>query len=115
MLENKRITVAMSGGIDSAVAALLLSREGADVSGATMRLCKRILPDGADAADTDIADARAICDKLGIEHRVYSFEDEFYRSVIKNFIDTYIGGGTPNPCIVCNKNIKFGLLLEHEL
>ena len=115
MLENKRITVAMSGGIDSAVAALLLSREGANVSGATMRLCKRILPDGADAADTDIADAKAICDKLGVEHRVYSFEDEFYRSVIKNFIDTYIGGGTPNPCIVCNKNIKFGLMLEHEL
>ena len=61
MLENKRITIAMSGGIDSAVAALLLSREGAFVSGATMRLCKRILPDGSDAADTDIADAKAIC------------------------------------------------------
>lgn len=115
MLENKKITIAMSGGIDSAVAALLLSGDGALVSGATMRLCKRILSDGSDASDTDIRDAKAICDKLGIAHRVYSFEDEFYRSVIKNFIDTYMNGGTPNPCIVCNKNIKFGLMLDKEL
>ena len=115
MLDNKKITVAMSGGIDSAVAALLLSREGADVSGATMRLCKRILTDSNDASDTDIADAKAICDKLQIEHRVYSFEDEFYRTVIKNFIDTYLNGGTPNPCIVCNKTIKFGLMLDEEI
>ena len=115
MLDNKKITVAMSGGIDSAVAALLLSREGADVSGATMRLCKRILADSNDASDTDIADAKAICDKLQIEHRVYSFEDEFYRTVIKNFIDTYLNGGTPNPCIVCNKTIKFGLMLDEEI
>ena len=115
MLNDKKITVAMSGGIDSAVAALLLSRDGASVSGATMRLCKRILADGSDASDTDIADAKAICDKLGIEHRIYSFQDEFYQSVIKNFIDVYMSGGTPNPCIVCNKTIKFGLMLDKEL
>lgn len=115
MFQNKKITVAMSGGIDSAVAALLLFDKGAEVSGATMQLCKRLTSDGSDAANTDIADAKAICDRLGIQHRVYSFEDEFYRSVIKNFIDTYMNGGTPNPCIVCNKNIKFGLMLDREL
>ena len=115
MLENKNVTVAMSGGIDSAVAALLLSREGANISGATMRLCQRLLSDGRDAADTDIADARAICDKLGIEHRVYDFKSQFHDTVIRNFVDTYMNGGTPNPCIVCNKTIKFGLMLDEEL
>lgn len=115
MLKNKKITIAMSGGIDSAVAALLLSREGAEISGATMRLCQRLLPDGNDASDTDITDAKAICDKLGIIHRVYDFKKEFHSTVIKNFIDTYIGGGTPNPCIVCNKTIKFGIMLDEEL
>ena len=115
MLENKNVTVAMSGGIDSAVAALLLSRDGANISGATMRLCQRLLPDGRDGADTDIADAKAICDKLGIEHRVYDFKNQFHDTVIKNFIDTYMNGGTPNPCIVCNKTIKFGLMLDEEL
>ena len=115
MLENKKVTVAMSGGIDSAAAALLLSREGAEISGATMRLCQRLLPDGNDASDTDISDAKAICDRLGIEHRVYDFKERFHSTVIKNFIDTYISGGTPNPCIVCNKTIKFGIMLDEEI
>ena len=88
MLKNKKITIAMSGGIDSAVAALLLSREGAEISGATMRLCQRLLPDGNDASDIDITDAKAICDKLGIIHRVYDFKKEFhsYRKVIFIFV-----------------------------
>lgn len=115
MSENKKITVAMSGGIDSAVAALLLKDQDFDVSGATMKLCNKILPDGIDGADIDIADAKAICDKLAINHRVYDFKDKFSQTVIKDFIDTYISGGTPNPCIVCNKQIKFGIMLDKEI
>lgn len=105
----------MSGGIDSAVAALLLKDSGYDVYGATMRLCERILKDGTDATSADIEDARAICDRLGISHRVLDLRDEFHSTVIRNFIDTYMNGATPNPCIVCNKLLKFGALLDHEL
>ena len=115
MNTNKKVTVAMSGGIDSAVAALLVKNQGYYATGATMKLCDKLLPDGTDASLTDINDARAICDKLGIEHKVYDLQGEFKSSVIKNFIDTYMMGATPNPCIVCNRLLKFGRLLDSEL
>lgn len=111
-MEKKKLTVAMSGGIDSAVAALISINEGYEVSGATMRLCKKLDKDGNDTFEQDIADARAVCDRIGISHRVYSLEESFHNTVIRDFIDTYIAGGTPNPCIVCNKLLKFGLLLD---
>ena len=114
-MENKKVTVAMSGGIDSAVAALLIQRQGYQTTGATMKLCEKILPDGSDASATDINDAKAICDRLEISHKVYDLSDEFSQVVIRDFIDTYMHGGTPNPCIVCNKNLKFGKLLELEI
>ena len=107
-MENKKVTVAMSGGIDSAVAALLIQRQGYQTTGATMKLCEKILPDGSDASATDINDAKAICDRLEISHKVYDLSAEFSQVVVKDFIDTYMHGGTPNPCIVCNKNLKFG-------
>ncbi len=111
---NKKVTVAMSGGIDSAVAALLIKEQGYEASGATMKLCERILADGSDATLSDIKDARDICERLGIEHRVYHLSDEFHSTVIKNFIDTYMDGATPNPCIVCNRLLKLGKLLDLE-
>ncbi len=114
-MSKKKVTVAMSGGIDSAVAALLVKNQGYGVSGATMKLCERILTDGSDATLTDISDARDICARLGIEHRVYQLSDEFKATVIKDFIDTYMDGATPNPCIVCNRLLKFGKLLDIEL
>ncbi len=113
-MNNKKVTVAMSGGIDSAVAALLVKDQGYEVSGATMKLCERILPNGSDATLSDISDARDICARLGIEHRVHHLSDEFRATVIKDFIDTYMDGATPNPCIVCNRLLKFGKLLELE-
>lgn len=113
--DTKSVTVAMSGGIDSAVAALMVSQAGYTVSGATMQLCKKISYDGADITNNDISDARSICNALGIAHRVYAFENEFHSSVIKNFIDTYLCGGTPNPCVLCNRLMKFGLLMDKEL
>ncbi len=114
-MSDIRIAVAMSGGIDSAVAAWLLKESGAETYGITMKLCKRLLSDGTDASLSDIDDARAICAKLGIEHKVYDMSDEFHETVIRDFTDTYIAGRTPNPCIVCNKLLKFGRLLDTEL
>ena len=83
---RNKVTVAMSGGIDSAVAATLLVDAGYDVSGATMKLCPKLDSDGNDLSDVDIADAKAVCDRIGIEHRVYSLENEFHSTVIKDFI-----------------------------
>ena len=112
MNEIKKVAVAMSGGIDSAVAALLVKEMGYDAIGATMRVCQRLLSDGSDGVDIDISDAREICEKLKISHEVYDFQSEFHEAVIKNFIDTYLEGGTPNPCVVCNRALKFGILLD---
>ena len=105
----------MSGGIDSAVAAFLLQQKGYSVSGATMKVCKRTLPDGRDVTLSDIDDAKQICQALGIEHKLYYLEEVFKNTVIKNFIDAYLKGETPNPCVVCNNYLKFGRLLELEL
>lgn len=115
MNKKMNVTVAMSGGIDSAVAALLAIEQGYNVTGATMRLCSKMLKDGTDGTSSDIDDAEKICRALGIEHRVYDMSSLFHKTVIKDFIDTYLGGGTPNPCIVCNKLLKFGAMLEAEL
>ena len=115
-MNNKiKVAVAMSGGIDSAVAALLIKDAGYEAIGTTMRLCRRILPDGTDAIENDIHDAKLICNNLAIEHRVFDLSNEFKAKVINNFIETYLHGATPNPCIVCNKHLKFGSLLDIAL
>ena len=114
-MKNKKVTVAMSGGIDSAVAALLVLRDGYDTCGATMKLCEKVSDDGIDLAEQDVADARAVCERIGIEHFVYDMSREFHATVINDFIDTYYKGGTPNPCIVCNKHLKFGCLLDEAI
>ena len=107
MMQVKRIAVAMSGGVDSSAAALLLQRQGYDLMGATMHL----LP----SQESDITDAKSSCDRLGISHTVYDFSNEFERLVIRPFIAVYEAGGTPNPCIVCNRFMKFGVLLDAVL
>ena len=113
MDKNSKIAVAMSGGVDSGVSALLIKRAGYDVFGATMRLYS---PCGQpSSAEQDIADAKALCSSIGIDYRVYDFTDKFRSKVINDFITTYIEGGTPNPCIVCNKHLKFGALLDGAL
>lgn len=111
-----RVLTAMSGGVDSSAAACLLVRAGYDVTGVTLRLYPDGDACGADAscrALRDARDARAVCDKLGIGHIVLDFHDLFHEAVISRFIADYRAGKTPNPCVDCNRFIKFGALLSH--
>ena len=111
-----KILVAMSGGVDSAVTASLLRNEGFDVIGATMKLyCpgQVLHPDenGMMIGD-DIEDAKAVARRLGIRHMVLDCEDAFRREVVSAFIDAYEKAKTPNPCMVCNRTLKFGLVMD---
>jgi tRNA-specific 2-thiouridylase len=109
MMEN--ILVAMSGGVDSAVAALLLKQRfgsTAEIAGATFRLWKI---GGADNSG-DIRDAKAVCAQLGLKHYVMEFSDIFQKEVVAPFAGAYEAGETPNPCVVCNEKIKFGAFLQ---
>lgn len=103
----------MSGGVDSS-AALLLLKEKYDVTGATMKLFRQNEICGKCSAK-DIEDARAVAEKLGVPHLVIPLEEEFADLIMKDFADTYLNGGTPNPCVRCNKHIKFGALLDWAL
>ena len=101
-----KIAVGMSGGIDSTVSAFLLKQEGHDVLGITMKLFN-------DLKSEEIVDnAKKICDEIGIKHVVLDLEKEFKEIVINNFIESYKEGKTPNPCVLCNKYFKFGLLYD---
>ena len=108
---NKAL-IAMSGGVDSSVAAHLAIKQGFDCVGATMRLYENKLCNKPCGNESDIADAKAVCDKLSIEHLVFDFSNEFEEQIIKRFIHVYDNGATPNPCVDCNRLIKFGKLLE---
>ena len=112
----KKVTVGMSGGVDSSVAALLLLEQGYDVTGVTLRLRGGRLAAGTGAAgERDIEDARRVCGVLGIEHRVLDLSDAFCRCVVDPFVSAYLAGRTPNPCVLCNKTIKFGAMLDAAL
>lgn len=95
----KKVLVGMSGGVDSSVCALLLKQQGYDVYGATMDLWN---PD-----ENIYEDAKNVCNKLDIPHYVIDFKDEFNKCVIRNFIEEYTNSRTPNPCVECNKYLKF--------
>ena len=106
-----RVTVCISGGVDSAVAALLLKRAGHELAG----LLLRVLPAGAcdDHWKATLEAAGAVCDALGIPLEVLDVSGEFEREVIAAFARGYAEGLTPNPCVICNPAIKWGLALEH--
>ena len=111
-----KILVAMSGGVDSAVTASLLRNEGLDVVGATMKLyCpgQVLHPDenGLMIGD-DIEDAKAVARRLGIRHMTLDCEEAFRREVVSAFIDAYEKAKTPNPCVICNRSLKFGLVMD---
>jgi tRNA-specific 2-thiouridylase len=109
-LKGKRIVVAMSGGVDSSVVAVLAARTGAETIGVTLQLYDHgsaVKRAGACCAGQDIRDARAVADKLGIAHYVFDHESRFRESVIDHFADEYMAGRTPIPCVRCNMGVKF--------
>ena len=119
-MSRKRVTVAMSGGVDSSVAAALLLRQGYDVVGVTMRLWTLEDPEAPlhhrrCCSVDDNEDARAVCDTLGIPHYVLNFEREFATTVVDYFCQEYLRGRTPNPCLACNEHVKFRPLLAKAL
>jgi tRNA-specific 2-thiouridylase len=119
-MNKQRVIVAMSGGVDSAVAAGLLVRQGYDVVGITMRLWSRDDAEGRlhqkrCCGVEDIDDARAAAEVLGIPHYVLNLEEEFGRKVVDYFVGEYGRGRTPNPCLACNEHVKFRALLDRAI
>ena len=104
-MNNMRVLLGMSGGVDSSVAAFLLKEKGYDVLGVTLILTEN--DNGENARD-----AKAVSDFLGIPHKTYDLRKDFKKSVTDYFVSEYKEGRTPNPCVACNKKIKFGKMLE---
>jgi len=112
--QGARVVVAMSGGVDSSVAAALMVEAGYDVIGMTMQLYdhgQAIGKKGACCAGQDIYDARQVADRLGFPHYILDYESRFKEAVIDDFADAYVAGYTPIPCIKCNQTVKFRDLL----
>ncbi|MGI9030704.1 MAG: tRNA 2-thiouridine(34) synthase MnmA [Ilumatobacteraceae bacterium] len=103
--------VAMSGGVDSTVAAAVLAREGHHVVGVTMRLWGGESDTGC-CSVADVDDARRVADQLGIDHHVFNFTEDFGRHVVDPYVAAHVAGTTPNPCVECNRRIKFDRLAE---
>ena len=109
---NKKAIIAMSGGVDSSVSALLMLEKGYECMGMTMSLFDTNELGLPERSHDDVADAKAVCDRLGIEHIACDFKQEFKCHVISRFVSAYEKGRTPNPCIDCNRNLKFGKMID---
>ncbi len=119
-MSREKVVVGMSGGVDSSVAAWLLKEQGYEVVGVTMQIWQDEEPavsaeNGGCCGLSAVEDARAVAWKLGIPHYVMNFKEEFRRHVIDYFIDEYIHGRTPNPCIACNRYVKWESLLSRSM
>ncbi|MCC8043101.1 MAG: tRNA 2-thiouridine(34) synthase MnmA [Oscillospiraceae bacterium] len=114
----KKVLVGMSGGVDSSAAALILSQQGYEVCGCTMRLYSNAdlgddyPEEGGCCSLSDVEDAKAVCRKIGIDHITLNLTDEFRSRVMAPFVSGYLSGETPNPCIECNRCMKLDLMLK---
>lgn len=111
----KRVLVGMSGGVDSAACVLLLQKQGYDVSGVTLRLHHYKDRPGTCGSADDIEEAARVAAQMGISHRVLDLCDLFRREVMGHFVSEYCAGRTPNPCLDCNRELKFGAMLDWAL
>lgn len=112
---RKRIIVGLSGGVDSSVSALLLQQQGYDVHAVFMKNWEADDQDGHCPAEQDFSDAKAVCETLGIEIQGVNFSDQYWDRVFNYFLEEYAAGRTPNPDVLCNKEIKFRAFLDYAL
>lgn len=115
MNQNKTVVVGLSGGVDSSVAALLLKKQGYNVIGVTMQLWQEEASENSCCKTTAVEDARRVAECIGIPFYVVNFEDVFKKSVVDDFVCEYLRGRTPNPCVVCNRKVKWEALLEKSI
>lgn len=112
MQRNGRVLIGMSGGIDSTAACLMLQEQGYEVVGVTMRVFDLASQMGPEGEPRFIAEAREVADRLGIEHHVADEREGFAQQIVRYFVDEYMRGRTPNPCVMCNPLFKFRVLTE---
>ena len=109
---KEKVLIAMSGGVDSSVTALLMQEKGYDCIGCTMKLADHKDANAKCGSEQDLKDAEAVANRIGIPFYIADYRKEFSQNVIRRFVQAYTEGRTPNPCIICNRYMKFGYLFE---
>ena len=115
--KDTKVIVAMSGGVDSSTVAGLIKQEGYNVIGVTLKLyddAKKSVKSRQCCAGQDIMDAKRVASQLGIDHKILYYQKKFKKDVIDNFVDSYMKGETPIPCVQCNQTVKFRDLYEYS-